>query len=71
MRWSFVEGVWCEVGGLSEEGGFPSLRRGDVKPRDEVRNQRKRETSVLVLLFWDRAVAVTWRIGGVGDILEF
>jgi hypothetical protein len=66
----FVESVWCEVDVVCEEGRVSILRRGDVGPRDEVRNQRKRKSSVLVLLFWDRVVAVTWRIGGVGDLLE-
>lgn len=65
--WFVVGDMWCEVDVVCEEGGFPSLRRGDVGPRDEVRNQRK-EDCVLVLPFWDRVVAVSWRIG---DILEF
>jgi hypothetical protein len=30
-----------------------------------------REMSVLVLLFWDRVGAVTWEIGGVGNLLGF
>lgn len=70
MRCFFVEGVWCEVGGLSE-GGFQVCGEVTLNRGTRCGTKEKRETSVLVLLFWDRVVAVKWRIGGVGDTLEF